>query len=654
VDGNLGVYAGNYAWQVLAYEKWLGREVDSVAVHTGRASWADWDGSISWAIKSFASLARDKTLTIPLISNEGNLAAAAHGDYNSHYLAAAQKLAAAYSNQDVIYVRIGEEFNGGWFPWAAQGHEADYIGAFRQFVDAFRSVSDKFRFEWNVANAGSGMNPATAYPGDQYVDVIGMDFYYNIKWDSPDPLVAWKSMVTRKYGLQWLENFASAHGKPTAYSEWGVNSDNAGPFIQKAQAWFADHHVVYENYWDSSSAFDGLLSSGQYPDAGAAFQAAFGAPPPPPADTTVTPPPPPADTPPPPADTPPPPADTPPPPADTPPPPADTPPPPADTPPPPADTPPPPADTPPPPADTPPPPADTPPPPADTPPPPADTPPPPADTLSTDPAAGDTTYVATSSTSVFIETADGGKDTVKSAFSYTLGPNLEKLILTGSATINGTGNELDNYIAGNKVANVLHGGDGADTLVGGGGADQLYGDAGDDTYILSAGNETVTELPGQGVDTVISPVSYVLPKNVENLILVGGGRAAGFGNELDNRITGTTGANWLEGRAGDDTIDGGAGADTIVGGKGDDQLTGGAGADVFVFARGDGHDVIRDFGVGRDFLDLSSFAVGGKVAATLVAQGADTLISLSSGDSVLLMGVQPGQVHAVTNGFMLA
>ncbi|CAN7290771.1 glycosyl hydrolase [Phenylobacterium sp. LjRoot225] len=566
MSDNFGVYAGNNVYDILAFEKWVGREVDSVAVHTGRASWTDWNGSISWAIKNFSSLDRDVTLSIPMFANEGNLVDAADGDYNGHYLAAAKKLLAAYGDQEVIYVRVGEEFNGGWFPWAAKGQEAAYVDAFREFVTTFRGVSDKFKFEWNVANGEAGMDVAKAYPGDAYVDVIGMDFYYNTAWDNPDPALAWNSMVTRKYGLQWLEDFAAAHGKPTAYSEWGVNSDDAGAFIAKAQAWFASHNVLYQNYWNTDSAFQGKLSSDQYPLTADAFQAAFGV-----ASSTPTTP----------------------------------------------------------------------------------TTPIPTDTTNLGAAAaGDNIYVAKSSASIFVEGLNAGQDTVKSAFSYTLGANVEKLTLTGGAAVNGTGNALDNYIVGNKSANELRGGDGADTLIGGGGADKLYGGAGDDSYTIVFGSELVVETAGQGIDTVYSPSSYTLAANVENLVLTSG-RSAGFGNELNNQITGTTAANRLEGRVGADTLNGNSGDDTLVGGRGDDHLIGGAGADRFVLGKLEGDDVIQDFGVGgRDMLDLSSFAVGGKISATLSASGSDTLVSFKSGESVLLLGVHVNELQSVSGGFI--
>jgi hypothetical protein len=53
-------------------------------------------------------------------------------------------------------------------------------------------------------------------------------------------------------------------------------SDKAGPYIQSAKAWFTAHDVLYQTYWNSNSAFTGQLSNGQYPNAGAAYKAAFG------------------------------------------------------------------------------------------------------------------------------------------------------------------------------------------------------------------------------------------------------------------------------------------------------------------------------------------------------------------------------------------
>ncbi len=120
------------------------------------------------------------------------------------------------------------------------------------------------------------MNPAKAYPGDDYVDFISADMYYNTAWDPKDPSAAFDYMLKRTYGLNWLDTFAKAHDKPIAFPEWGVMSDNAGPFIAKFAAWMETHNVAYQSYWNSDADFAGAISTGTKPNAGAAYIDAFG------------------------------------------------------------------------------------------------------------------------------------------------------------------------------------------------------------------------------------------------------------------------------------------------------------------------------------------------------------------------------------------
>ena len=63
------------------------------------------------------------------------------------------------------------------------------------------------------------------------------------------------------------------------------------------------------------------------------------------------------------------------------------------------------------------------------------------------------------------ETANAGTDTVAASITYTLGANVENLILTGAANLNGTGNGLSNLLIGNAGNNILNGGAGSDTFV---------------------------------------------------------------------------------------------------------------------------------------------------------------------------------------------
>lgn len=109
-----------------------------------------------------------------------------------------------------------------------------------------------------------------------------------------------------------------------------------------------------------------------------------------------------------------------------------------------------------------------------------------------------------------VELRDGGKDTVNASVSYTLPGRVENLILTGTAPISGTGQDLDNKIVGNAGANILNGGGGNDTLIGGLGRDVLTGGEGADIFTLksladstvgSAGRDQITDFT-VGVDRI--------------------------------------------------------------------------------------------------------------------------------------------------------
>ncbi len=104
---------------------------------------------------------------------------------------------------------------------------------------------------------------------------------------------------------------------------------------------------------------------------------------------------------------------------------------------------------------------------------------------------GDDAYVVDARGDVVTEELGGGTDTVQSSIAYALGANVENLILTGTANINGSGNELDNVITGNTGNNLLAGLGGADLLDGGLGADRA-------TYTASSAAVNVSLATGHG------------------------------------------------------------------------------------------------------------------------------------------------------------
>ncbi|MEZ5962062.1 MAG: M10 family metallopeptidase C-terminal domain-containing protein, partial [Hyphomonadaceae bacterium] len=175
---------------------------------------------------------------------------------------------------------------------------------------------------------------------------------------------------------------------------------------------------------------------------------------------------------------------------------------------------------------------------------------------------GNDTFYVDNAGDVVTENASEGTDTVRSTLaSYTLSANVENLILETGA-LNGTGNALANTITGNSGNNILDGGAGADTMIGGNG---------DDTYVVDNAGDVTTETSALGgTDTVQSSVTRTLNANIENLVLTGGSAITGYGNILNNTITGNGAANQLYGFDGNDILDGGAGADNMFGGNGDD------------------------------------------------------------------------------------
>jgi Ca2+-binding RTX toxin-like protein len=240
---------------------------------------------------------------------------------------------------------------------------------------------------------------------------------------------------------------------------------------------------------------------------------------------------------------------------------------------------------------------------------------------------GDDTYVVDDVNDTTVEAGGEGNDVVRAFINWTLGANIERLILDGAANINGTGNTQANIMVGNAGNNILDGGDGDDNIKGGAGDDTLFGGDGADTLI-----------GGDGIDTE-------------------------DGQAGNDTLNGGNGDDIIYGGIGNDSLDGGADNDTLSGGAGADQLTGGAGSDGL--NGGDGNDIL-DGGVGADVMtgglgdDIFYVDNAGDTTVELAGQGNDIIhatISFTMGDNIESMvldgvgnidGTGNGEVNAIT------
>jgi serralysin len=171
----------------------------------------------------------------------------------------------------------------------------------------------------------------------------------------------------------------------------------------------------------------------------------------------------------------------------------------------------------------------------------------------------------------------------------------------GNDTI--TGNDVGNRLDGGAGDDKIEGRGGNDTIIGGLGADIMIGGIGDDLYYVDNAGDQVTELAGEGTDTVSSAISYTLTDNVENLTLTGAA-LNGTGNALANTIIGNELGNTLNGGDGDDTLEGLGGNDVLNGGLGADTMKGGTGNDLY-FVDNAGDKVIELGGEGVDTVSSS-------------------------------------------------
>lgn len=227
----------------------------------------------------------------PLWAKGESAATCAGGAADAHYANVARALVAA--GYPDAYVRLGWEMNGTWFWWhATDANAAQWIACWQRAYAAFKAVSPAFRLSWNPTKGSNvGFDARKVWPGDQYVDVVGVDFYgsyppYHTQadWD----VDYWVTQNGAPKGMgAWLA-FARAHGKPISFPEWGLDSDpdpdnplsksgDDAIFIENMHRVFNDpaNLVAYESYFNLLGCGFSVFPESCHPRSAATYATLF-------------------------------------------------------------------------------------------------------------------------------------------------------------------------------------------------------------------------------------------------------------------------------------------------------------------------------------------------------------------------------------------
>jgi len=208
----------------------------------------------SWAKWRRAKADRLLVLNVPLMEhNEAQvsdmavrrlLRRAAAGAFDDHFRVLAQRLVDLGATDTVLVP--GWEMNGVTYTHRCAPDPENWKRYWRRIVTVMRSVpGQKFKFDF-APNRGADAIPwPECYPGDDVVDIVGMDSY-----DQPHGM-SFDEEVSEPYGLQFQVDFARAHGKPISYPEWGLyrNGDDA-MYMLRMLAWMDDHKPLYNTLTD--------------------------------------------------------------------------------------------------------------------------------------------------------------------------------------------------------------------------------------------------------------------------------------------------------------------------------------------------------------------------------------------------------------------
>jgi hypothetical protein len=193
------------------------------------------------------------------------LATIAAGDHDAA-LRRIARVIARYGR--AVLLRFAHEMNGWWYPWAVGengNRSSDYVAAWRHVHGLFRAEgAANARFLWSpnaVTGSSRERRLEEAYPGDDYVELVGMTAYGHgsSPADTFDPTYA---------------RLAALTGKDIVLAETGADGRAKAGWISAFGPWLAAHARVAGFVWfNTSPASTGASGDYRFTDPPAALQA---------------------------------------------------------------------------------------------------------------------------------------------------------------------------------------------------------------------------------------------------------------------------------------------------------------------------------------------------------------------------------------------
>ncbi len=196
----------------------------------------------------FGDWDRALDIAIGAIGEGESWAAAADGAYDDRWRASLTNLRDKWGDRTApLFIRFAHEMNGDWYDWSVDaGNAEDFVTAWRHFRELQQEIFPESRlvFAVNRESVGNDMDWRDTFPGAEYVDVMGVD-YYN-QYPSVSTQADWEESLTEvdewgaPKGLQAHLDFARSVGLPLAVPEWSGKAENAD-----SPAWMQGMHDFF-------------------------------------------------------------------------------------------------------------------------------------------------------------------------------------------------------------------------------------------------------------------------------------------------------------------------------------------------------------------------------------------------------------------------